>query len=210
MKTRKQSSKKSENQNKNLPQAVTPTPPEGFIYRSMGRVGLRPLGVQVGKAAEVASELRHAPDYKDQFGVGAPDPLAFADSLDSASAWSLEVERATLWLKYVTQRERLAWMAVMPSSSKLKPRFEQASLTDPELRTRYPALSTFFTATDLRGRRSGSTRLRNERKKRKELQKPTEASASSGSPEPSSGKPASVLPAPLVSVHTSSNGAMTA
>jgi hypothetical protein len=198
MKTRKQSNKKSSNPNP-MPPSVTPTPPDGYVYRSQGRLGLRPIGVQTAKAPEVAQELRAASDYTEQFGVGAPNAGTFADQLDAASAWSLEIERATAWLRYVTQQERLIWRSAMQSSAKLKPRFDQASGSDAELVSRYPALAAFFAATNVRGKRATSARSRNAKTKAKEAK-------ANGAPAPSP-QPVAALPSPLVSVHTGANGA---
>jgi hypothetical protein len=171
MNTKKNNEKKS-NENLHLHHAVpaesAPLPPKGYVVSSVQRLGLRPMGVQIGMVPAVVAELQGAAGYVEEFGKGAPDAGKLADSLAAAAAWSMEVQKSETWANYVTHQERGAWRGALTDILSLKRRFDVASESSSDLASRFPALAAFFAATDDRGKRAASSRKRNGKMKAKD------------------------------------------
>lgn len=150
-----------------LPTESAPLPPKGYVVSPVHRLGLRPMGAQIGMVPAVVAELHAAAGYVEEFGKGAPDAGKLADSLEAAAAWSMEVQRSETWTNYVTHQERGAWRGALTDVLSLKRRFDVASASSSDLASRFPALAAFFAATDDRGKRAAASRKRNGKKKPK-------------------------------------------
>lgn len=164
-----------------LPVASAPPPPEGFVPTKLGRGG-RPQKSQINLAPKAATELRTSTHYAGEFGNAAPDPVAVADALSTARAWSDKLQNANDWQAYVKEQEHLAWKHAVAVSDPLRSLFEVRAERDPNIGTTYPSLSAFFGVAKERAAKGAATKKRQRNAKTAPVAQttPTATTASTG------------------------------
>ena len=103
---------------------VSPLPPPGFRPPKDKRFRRnRPRRSQLIALAPAAEQLRAAQGYRADFGSYVPDPNAFANVLEAADRWAIELGAAQRWLAYVEEQDAFAWTAVLDMLRVFSPAF---------------------------------------------------------------------------------------
>ena len=122
---------------------------------------------QSSEVPAVASELRAARAYAEDFGNHAPDSVGLSNALDVAAAWDAEAQGAMAWALYAqAQSERAANIAATQLASLAKP-FAFARDNDSTIARRYPSLSRILAVRSEIAQRGSKTKRKNARANKK-------------------------------------------
>ncbi len=167
------------------PEVRVPSAPDGWVPPNAADYrGFRPKRTELAVVVDAVLELAAFREYSAVFGMTAPPADQLGAALDTSSKWSALLASSMHWADFVRANEGMAWKDTLGLMDRLKMPFSLATLHDPTIAAKFPALARLLGAQKAIAKRSVATRKVNAVAKAKKAQEDAVKAASASVPAP--------------------------